>query len=74
MTNNVFCRAYHGLMYFNPSTDIPFMEGNLYMQDYGKTAAERMGAMVKATQASETQDGLASLNIDEGEFIVLQPK
>lgn len=74
VTNNVFCRAYHGLMYFNPSTDIPFMEGNLYIQDYGKTAAERMGAMVKATQASETQNGLASLGMDGGEFLVLQPK
>lgn len=71
VTNNIFCRSYYSLMYFSPTTDIPSMEGNLYMQNYGKTVVEMMGAMVKATQADETQEGLISLDIDAGKLVVL---
>lgn len=74
VTNNIFCRAYHGLMYFRPSQDIPYMKDNVYIQDYGKTVVETAGAMIKATQAEETQNGLESLHIDAGELFVLQPE
>ena len=75
VTNNIFCRAYHGLMYFSPTTDNPSCEdNNIYVQNYGKTVVETSGAMVKATQPDEIYKGLESLHINSKEIIVLKPE
>ena len=73
VTNNIFCRAYHGLMYFSPSDDIPLVENsNIFVQNYGKTILEDSGAMVKATQPDEIQKGLKSNGIDATNIFVLK--
>lgn len=75
VTNNIFCRAYHSLMYFSPTTDNPSCEdNNIYVQNYGKTVVETSGAMVKATQPDEIYKGLESLHINSKEIIVLKPE
>lgn len=74
VTNNIFCRAAHSLLYLNPSGDIPFFEGNIYAQDYGKMAVETSGAQMKATWPDEMKKGFEGLSIDAGDFIVLQPE
>lgn len=75
VTNNIFCRAYHGLMYFSPGNDIPVFENsNILVQNYGKTIMEDSGAMIKATQPDEIQKGLKSNGIDAINIFVLKPE
>ena len=75
ITNNIFCRAYHSLLYFTPSSDTPICEGsNIYVQNYGKTIFEGAGAMVKATQPDEIKKSLDLLEIDVTDISVLKAK
>lgn len=75
VTNNIFCRAYHGLLYFSPSSEIPSCEdNNIYVQDYGKTILETSGAMVKATQPDEIKKGLELNGVNVVDITVLKPE
>jgi len=72
--NNVFCRAYHGLLYFNPGGDMPALEGNIFMQEYGRTLMETPGAVIKAMQMDEIQAAFDSLNNDTEDVMILLPE
>lgn len=74
VTNNIFCRSYHGLLYFKPGIDVPYFEGNIFIQNYGETVVETADTMLKATQAEEIKDILTRIDIHAEEVRVLEPQ
>lgn len=72
--DNVFCRAYHGLLYMRPSADLPVFEGNTYAQDYGRLLMQTPGAAAMAMQEDEVRRTFEEWNVDPESVLLLEPR